>query len=364
MNEREPASPSLLPDGRATSLVALAFVMLIGGIGGWLLHAMLPPPAPSEVPASPAIQGGADSPGPVVARVGDETLTAGQLGIRWKSVLSEDARRFHLARGGPRSYLEEAGEELLLAQEARRRGYAARPDVQEALRSASNRIVSRPLLADEVRAKAFPEEQLRKYFDAHEAEWRHPVRVRVREIAVTVGPGSAGLPGGGDARTPEEAQKKIEEARRRLASGEDFAKVAREMSEAPSAAAGGDIGWVEAGKFPKPFEDAALALAAGQVSPVVELPEQLVLLRAEEREEARPATFEEMRGLILDTLLQEDPGALARRYRIYVDELGRASRYELHPELVEGTTVVIEDGVVDPAAPLGESAAGDGPLPR
>ena len=46
------------------------------------------------------------------------------------------------------------------------------------------------------------------------------------------------------------------------------------------------------------------------------------------------------------------------------DELGRASRYELHPELVEGTAVVIENDVADPAAPLGESSASEGPLPR
>lgn len=321
-----------LPGGPATALVACTFLVLVGGVGGWLLHAMLPSRSHADE-ARPAAAADASA---VVAEVGDEILTIDQLRVRWRQVLSADARAFHEARGGVSSYLEEAAEELLLAQEARRLGYDERPDVREAARSATHRILARPLLADLVRAKAFPEEQLLKVLEARAPEWARPARVRVREIRATSAGGTAGLPGGRDARTPEEARAAVEEARRRALAGEDFAALAREISEAPSAVAGGDVGWVEPGRFPEAYERAALALRPGETSPVFAMPDGWAVVRAEEREEARPATLEERRGEIVESLLAEDPGALNRRYRIVLDDLASRSRYVLHRDRLAG----------------------------
>ena len=49
----------------------------------------------------------------------------------------------------------------------------------------------------------------------------------------------------------------------------------------------------------------------------------------EEREEGRKAAFEEKRDEILGALLDEDPGALSRRYRVYVESL-RSGRDDIH----------------------------------
>ena len=54
----------------------------------------------------------------------------------------------------------------------------------------------------------------------------------------------------------------------RAVAGEDFAQLARQYStDTGSRAAGGDLGWVEPGSAVAPFEQAALALAPGQVTP-------------------------------------------------------------------------------------------------
>jgi peptidyl-prolyl cis-trans isomerase D len=67
-----------------------------------------------------------------------------------------------------------------------------------------------------------------------------------------------------------EKKKRIERALARINKGEDFADVARAMSEDTSALRGGELGCVTKGKMVKPFEEAMLALGEGKVSDIVE----------------------------------------------------------------------------------------------
>ena len=64
-------------------------------------------------------------------------------------------------------------------------------------------------------------------------------------------------------KTEEEAKAAIE----RLNKGEDFGKVAAEISQDPgSGAKGGDLGWFGKGAMVAPFEEAAFALKVGEIS--------------------------------------------------------------------------------------------------
>jgi peptidyl-prolyl cis-trans isomerase SurA len=67
----------------------------------------------------------------------------------------------------------------------------------------------------------------------------------------------------------EAAYAKAQDALRRIKSGESFAKVARDLSEGPGAAEGGDLGYFSRGQMLQAIEDAAFALEPGQVSGLV-----------------------------------------------------------------------------------------------
>jgi peptidyl-prolyl cis-trans isomerase C len=66
------------------------------------------------------------------------------------------------------------------------------------------------------------------------------------------------------------AKAKAEALKKQLDAGADFAKLAKENSDCPSKARGGDLGTFPRGQMVKPFEDAAFSQKVGVVGPVVE----------------------------------------------------------------------------------------------
>lgn len=270
----------------------------------------------------------------VVAEVAGQVLTLDQFRARWER-LPVETQRFHRQRGGVSHFLDEIAEEFLLSEEAVRRGYANRQDALELVRRDVNRSLVIPLLADEVREKAIPERELRSRFELRRDEWARPARARVREIRITPEPPAPGLGAEDDAATPEEAEAKIRRLHERLQAGESFEDLAERFSEAPSARYQGLIGWVVEGRLALEYEAAALALAAGETSEPLPMDGGgWVILRSEAREEAGAVDFGDHREELLGDLLEEDPGAVSRRYRVFVEELKRGYDYRVEPDLV------------------------------
>jgi choline-sulfatase len=76
---------------------------------------------------------------------------------------------------------------------------------------------------------------------------------------------------------------RAETAARRAAAGEDFAALARELSEDASAARGGDLGVVRPADLAEPLRSAAAALAPGARSPLLATPSGYVLLKRDQQ---------------------------------------------------------------------------------
>mgnify|MGYP003693972965 CR=1 FL=1 len=83
------------------------------------------------------------------------------------------------------------------------------------------------------------EEEARQYYAQHPEEFTDSASVTLREIFIEV---PAARPGGVNVARDDEAQKKIDDVRARALKGEDFAKLAAEVSTSPSKANGGLIG--------------------------------------------------------------------------------------------------------------------------
>ncbi len=120
-----------------------------------------------------------------------------------------------------------------------------------------------PSEADVQKFAAENQADLQAFYDKHINRYRQPKKVHARHILVKVAESASD----GDKKA---AKDKVLAAKKRVDGGEDFAKVATEVSEDSSAKQGGDLGFFGPGAMVKPFEDAAFAMKAGQVSDVVE----------------------------------------------------------------------------------------------
>ena len=73
-------------------------------------------------------------------------------------------------------------------------------------------------------------------------------------------------------RSKEKAQQSIQDLKQQLDQGGDFTALAKQHSDCPSGAQGGDLGAFGKGQMAAAFEQAAFALEVGGTSDVVETP--------------------------------------------------------------------------------------------
>ncbi len=147
-----------------------------------------------------------------------------------------------------------------------------------------------------VDAATATDDEIQGYYATHEADFVSPEQVRARHILLKVAPDTS-------QELKAEVRKKAEEILAKARAGEDFAALATQYSEDPgSAQQGGDLGAFPRGRMVQPFEDAAFALAPGQISDVVESPFGFHIIKVEGKEEARTQPLDAVRGEIAATL--------------------------------------------------------------
>ncbi len=143
------------------------------------------------------------------------------------------------------------------------------------------------------------EEELRQYYQEQQQAFTTPEERRVRHILIAVKPDAS----------PEEKQKALEKAkaiRQRLLKGEDFAQLAREVSDDPgSKAKGGDLGFVRKGALEKHFEQAAFSLPKGEISEPVETPFGYHLIQVTEIKPAKVKPFETVKDEIVRAIKRQ-----------------------------------------------------------
>jgi peptidyl-prolyl cis-trans isomerase C len=71
-------------------------------------------------------------------------------------------------------------------------------------------------------------------------------------------------------RSQDDAKQKIAEIKAEIDGGGEFGEAAKQNSDCPSSAQGGDLGSFSRGMMVPEFEDAAFALEVGSTSDVVE----------------------------------------------------------------------------------------------
>jgi peptidyl-prolyl cis-trans isomerase SurA len=163
-------------------------------------------------------------------------------------------------------------------------------------------IVDRVQQVDVMQKISITEDDARAYYGANPQEFTTPANVTLREIFLDV-PERA-TPSGERAvnvAEDEAAEQRIREIRARVTvGGEDFGRVASEVSDAPSKANGGLIGPIDQSELAPALQQQITTLKPGEVSEPMRTSRGYQLIKLEEASTAVLQPFEDVRDLIAD----------------------------------------------------------------
>jgi peptidyl-prolyl cis-trans isomerase C len=227
----------------------------------------------------------------VVAAYGDTVLLADELAAETEALPAAARAGFAGSADSRRKLATELLVRRQIAERARREGLADDPAVRHRLRLLEERLLYLEYM-QRAEAAALSEAAIEQMaFDeyrVHRDKFTTAEAVRASHVLLRFG---------GKGRDRAQTEALMRELRGRLQAGEDFAELARELSEDPgSARKGGDLGFFERGRMAKPFEEAAFALQQpGDLSDIVETKFGLHIIRLTERRAAGQRSFEEVR---------------------------------------------------------------------
>jgi peptidyl-prolyl cis-trans isomerase C len=140
--------------------------------------------------------------------------------------------------------------------------------------------------------------EAKAFYEENKEEFRQPELVKASHILVS-------FPAGAGEEAKKEALQQIKAIQDDLQEGGDFAALAREHSQCPSGAEGGDLGYFGRGQMVPEFEQAAFGLEPGQVSDIVETQFGYHLIKVEDKKAAGLVSFEETEENIREHLKQQ-----------------------------------------------------------
>ena len=296
--------------------------------------------------------------GPVVAEVGDEKITADEVRQRLNETSPFLRARYNTVER-KKEFLENMVRNELLAQEAIRQGYDKSPAVREQTKRAMIQELIKHQLDSKLAGTDIPEEELKKFYDAHLDDFVKPERARVFHIL---------LPGK-DARERAEAKKKAAallkdiDAREKKGEVNAFQSAAiKESKDALSAPLGGDLRFLSKDELTKAY-NAELASAAfelknpGDKTQPFDTPAGVELVKLQVKTVAMNRSFEESKEPIRQRMARE---RRSRDYDEWVKKLRENTKVAIHEQELEKVQV---DAAPSPQQPAGISSAHPQALP-
>jgi peptidyl-prolyl cis-trans isomerase C len=225
----------------------------------------------------------------------------------------------------------EAGEEQVSAEVTKARGqFPSQEEFEKALsgsgltvESYSDFLRHRISVVNLVRDGVTPgvtvsDEEITGFYAGNQQNFAVPEQVRARHILIKVDPKA-------DEAAKAEAKKKIEEIIEKAGGGADFAELAKEYSQGPSAPRGGDLGLFPRGKMVPPFDEAVFSLEAGEISGPVLTRFGYHAIKVEEKQEAETVSREEAAEQIRDFLTEKK---VAEAVKVRLESLRETAKIE------------------------------------
>lgn len=209
-----------------------------------------------------------------------QTITLGEFNQLWDQI--PENSKLQLTK---RNVLDQIISEKLLIQEAKNRGLEQDKDALEQIKKTTEQILVQSLIEKEIIGKVKVDDQeALTYYEENKDNFITKEQVYLYNILVET----------------EEVAKDILE---KLKAGGDFIEIAKEKSTGPSAAQGGDLGYVSKGDLIPEIENDVFALEIGNISDIIKSEYGFHILKVTDKKPEVLKTFEEVKEEIVQTLL-------------------------------------------------------------
>ena len=196
---------------------------------------------------------------------------------------------------------------ILVSKAAQDKKFGDSPDFKRKLEFARKKLLMEGLLQS-VGKEALTDAEMRKVYDEAIKQISDEKEVHARHILFRTP--------AGDDKVGKEAEDKVKAVIARLKKGEDFAKVAGEVTEDPSGKAnGGDLGYFTKDQMVPEFAEAAFKLDAGQISDPVKTQFGWHVIKVEDKRNKQPPKFEDVKPQIENFVTRKAQAELVTKLR-------------------------------------------------
>jgi peptidyl-prolyl cis-trans isomerase C len=245
----------------------------------------------------------------IVASFSDQTITLGEFNQLWEQVPEEYKLQLDKSM-----VLDQMISEKLLIQEAKNMGLEEDKDVLEHIERLTEQILVQVLIEREIFGKVkVGDEDILEYYEQNKNSFTEKEQVHVYNILV---------------ETEEEAQNILEQ----LKTGGDFSEIAKEKSNGPSAAQGGDLGYLSKGTIIPEIEEVVFSLEVEELSEIVKTDFGFHILKITEKKPETVKVLEEVKEEILQTLLATKQ---QEAFENLLEELKSKVEIEINEELLK-----------------------------
>jgi peptidyl-prolyl cis-trans isomerase C len=253
----------------------------------------------TPIPLKPVVE-----PGDPIAKIGGTVLSVEGLQKRMNDQSPFVRARYNTPER-KKEFLDAQVRFEVLANEAVARGYQNDPEVQDALKKIIVQKLTREEFDGRVKLSDITDDDLKKYYDAHQADYAKPAMARASDLFVAFGADKAA------------AKKKADEARKKAADPaklEDRAHfkdlVTQYSDDAATKQAGGDLRYLSVDEVKERLgAPAAEWLFASEtmneVSPVLEGKDGFHVVKRTGHRKAITRTFEQVKSQIRNVLYRE-----------------------------------------------------------
>ena len=241
---------------------------------------------------------------PVVAKVNGVEIHQSDLAVAEEEAgqlppMTPDAKKDYL--------VQFMADMILVSKAAETEKLADSPDFKRHMEVARRKLLMAELLQS-VGKKALTDEAMHKVYDDAVKQMGEQKEVRARHILIRAAPG--------DEKAGKAAEDKIKATIARLKKGEDFEKVAKEVTEDPSGKAnGGDLGYFTKDQMVPEFAEAAFKLNKGDISEPVKTQFGWHVIKVEDSRVKPPPTFDEVKPQIENYVTRKAQAELVQKLR-------------------------------------------------